>query len=112
MKKSDPVSRYQSLQHEWKKSKFLKGGTQGRKLELDRFNKWRQLTDTANEKQAAKKGNVHRTLHKNQAMQERQPPVTHQSHRDEMRFTLRSKIANQNYVDKSMKNFHYQKHQP
>jgi hypothetical protein len=53
MKKSDPVSRYQSLQHEWKKSKFLKGGTQGRKLELDRFNKWRQLTDTANEKQAA-----------------------------------------------------------
>ena len=57
----------------------------------------------------SKKGMVHKVMSKNQAMQEKQPPVTHQSHRDEMRFTLRSKIANQNYVDKSMKSYHYQK---
>ena len=52
VKKSDPVSRWQSLQHEWKKSSFLTQ-PKGRKLELDRFNKWRQLADTVNEKQAA-----------------------------------------------------------
>ena len=45
-KKSDPVSRYQNLQHEWKKSNFLKGcsNKQGRKLDLDRFNKWNAFT--------------------------------------------------------------------
>ena len=53
-KKSDPVSRFQSMQAEWGKQKFLKcGGDHGqRKLELDRFNKWRVLADTVNEKQA------------------------------------------------------------
>jgi hypothetical protein len=50
VKKSDPVSRYQSMQHEWGKSKFLKGGNQGRKLELDRFNRWRVMTDNINTK--------------------------------------------------------------
>jgi hypothetical protein len=50
-KKSDPVSRYQSMQQQWTKSKFLKcGGQQGRKLELDRFQKWRTMTDVQNEK--------------------------------------------------------------
>ena len=41
-KKNDPVSRYQSMQNEWSKSSYLaKSKTGGRKLELDRFNKWR-----------------------------------------------------------------------
>ncbi len=49
VKKADPVSRFQSMHHEWKKSTFLQA-PKGRKLELDRFNKWRQLADTVNEK--------------------------------------------------------------
>jgi len=45
-KKNDPVSRFKNIQNEWSKSKFLqKGGQTGRKLELDRFNKWRVLVD-------------------------------------------------------------------
>lgn len=40
--KTDPVSRYQSMQNQWSQSAFLsKNGQTGRKLELDRFNKWR-----------------------------------------------------------------------
>ena len=41
IKKSDPVSRYQSMQNSWKSSKFLrthKGTKQGRKLDLAGFN--------------------------------------------------------------------------
>lgn len=51
-KKTDPVSRYQNIQNEWSKSVFLKkGGQNGRKLELDRFNKWRVLVDGDIQKQ-------------------------------------------------------------
>ena len=44
MKKTDPVSRYQSLQNEWKRSKNLvSNNKEGRKLDLDRFHKWSSL---------------------------------------------------------------------
>ena len=51
-KKTDPVSRYQSMQNEWSKSSFLKKttGGNGRKLELDRFNQWRKLADDENKR--------------------------------------------------------------
>jgi len=43
--KTDPVSRYQNLQKDWKKQKFLKANRdkEGRKLDLDRFNKWSSM---------------------------------------------------------------------
>lgn len=48
-KKSDPVSRYQSLQNEWKKSKNLvSNNKEGRKLDLDRFHKWSSLVHAHN----------------------------------------------------------------
>ena len=54
-KKVDPVSRFHNMQNEWSKNTFLKNkGQQGRKLELDRFNKWRQLVDEDNKKSRKK----------------------------------------------------------
>lgn len=38
-----------------------------------------------------------------------QPPVAHQSNRDDLRFNLRSKISKQDYVDKEMKTSYYYK---
>jgi hypothetical protein len=38
-----------------------------------------------------------------------QPPVTHQSNRDDLRFNLRAKISKQDYVDKEMKTSYYYK---
>lgn len=40
--KTDPVSRYQNMRNQWSQNAFLQSnGQTGRKLELDRFNKWR-----------------------------------------------------------------------
>ncbi len=41
-KKSDPVSRYQNLQNEWKTNRFLKAtnNKEGRRLDIDRYHKW------------------------------------------------------------------------
>ena len=51
------------MQNEWSKSSYLaKSKTGGRKLELDRFNKWRVLVDADNKKQ--KFGSSSNTVHK------------------------------------------------
>ena len=49
-KKTDPVSRYQNMQNQWKSSSFLKSSDnkQGRKLELDRFHKWSSIVHAHN----------------------------------------------------------------
>lgn len=41
-KKSDPVSRYQNMQNEWKSHRFLQSTSnkEGRKLDIDRYHKW------------------------------------------------------------------------
>ena len=41
-KKTDPVSRYQNLQNEWKSNRFLNKSSlkEGRKLDIDRYHKW------------------------------------------------------------------------
>lgn len=50
-KKTDPVSRYQSMQNQWQRNNFLKSSDnkQGRKLELDRFHKWSSVVHAQNE---------------------------------------------------------------
>eukprot|EP00347_Sterkiella_histriomuscorum_P006515 403352473 len=100
-KKSDPVSRYQNMQNERKTIKFLKqDNKQGRKLDLDRFHKWSTLVhqhNTAVSQQ--KKGQVHKFISTNKA------PID--DRRDDLRFQLRAKISQKNYVDNQMKAFHY-----
>ena len=39
--------------------------------------------------------------------QQAQPAVAHQSNRDDLRFALRNKMSQRDYVDREMKNFHY-----
>ena len=50
-KKTDPVSRYQNMQNQWKSNSFLKSSDSkyGRKLELDRFHKWSSLVHAHNQ---------------------------------------------------------------
>ncbi|CDW87870.1 UNKNOWN [Stylonychia lemnae] len=100
-KKTDPVSRYQSLQNEWKTNSFLKqsNNKQGRKLDLDRFHKWSSLVHAHNSISQQKKGQVHKFIPNNKGPTE--------DRRDDMRFQLRAKMSQKDYVDKQMKVFHY-----
>ena len=97
-KKTDPVSRYQSMQNQWQRNNFLKSSDnkQGRKLELDRFHKWSSVVHAQNEpckKKSQKQG----------------PAVKGptEDRRDDMRFQLRAKISQKDYLDKNMKVYHY-----
>lgn len=36
-----------------------------------------------------------------------QPPVTHQSNREDLRYNLRAKISKQDYVDRELKPYYY-----
>ena len=90
-----------NLKKEWKKNEFLKANRnkQGRKLDLDRFHKWSSLVHTHEEAGHAKKGQVHRFINPNKAPTD--------DRRDDMRFHLRAKMSQKNYVNKEMKNYHY-----
>lgn len=101
-KKSDPVSRYQNLSNEWRSNHFLKGNSnkEGRKLDLDRFHKWTTLVQTHNQQAHHKKGQVHKFIQPQKAPTE--------DRRDDLRFQLRAKISQKDYVNKEMKYFHYQ----
>ena len=50
---------------------------------------------------------MHKVLAQNARSQAQQPPVSHQSNRDELRYQLRNKISKQDYVDKNLNKFHY-----
>ena len=100
MKKSDPVSRYQSMQNSWSKNKFLskhKGTKQGRKLDLAGFNSWARMVQSSQQKPVVKQ--VHRYINPNQPLASNK--------RDDLRFYLRAKLSQEDYVDKNMKFFHY-----
>lgn len=102
IKKSDPVSRYQTMKNSWSKSKFLsqhKGTKQGRKLDLAGFNQWAKLVQNSQQKPVLKQ--VHRFINPNDT------PTMNK--RDELRFHLRAKISQEDYLDKDMKLFHYSK---
>ena len=101
-KKSDPVSRYQSMKNSWTKSKFLsknKGTKEGRKLDLAGYNSWIKYTHNSQHKPVVKQ--VHRYINPLDA-----PTM---SKRDELRYHLRAKISNEDYVDRDMKMFHFSK---
>lgn len=101
-KKSDPVSRYQQMQNSWSKNKFLsqhKGTKQGRKLDLAGFNQWARMVQSLNQKPVVKQ--VHRYINPNMPLASNK--------RDDLRFHLRAKMSQEDYVDKDMKHFHYQK---
>ena len=101
-KKSDPVSRYQQMQNSWSKNKFLsqhKGTKQGRKLDLAGFNQWARMVQSLNQKPVVKQ--VHRYINPNNPLASNK--------RDDLRFHLRAKMSQEDYVDKDMKHFHYQK---
>jgi len=101
-KKSDPVSRFQAMQNSWSKNKFLskhKGTKQGRKLDLAGFNQWARMVQSTNHKPVVKQ--IHRYINPNVPLASNK--------RDDMRFHLRAKMSQQDYVDKDMKLFHYQK---
>lgn len=104
-KKTDPVSRYQNLQNDWKKNNLIKNGAtkQGRKLELERFNKWSQACKAYNDHCTIKKGST--VQQRQQNNQQVKAPTDNR--RDDLRFQLRAKISQQDYVDRSLKNFHY-----
>lgn len=100
LKKSDPVSRYQSMQNSWTKNKFLsknKGTKQGRKLDLCGFNQWARMVQNSQVKPVVKQ--IHKYINPNEPMAS--------SKRDDMRFHLRAKMSQEDYVDKSMKFYHY-----
>lgn len=100
MKKSDPVSRYQSMQNSWAKNKFLskhKGTKQGRKLDLAGFNQWAKIVQSSNQKPVVKQ--IHRYINPNNPLASNK--------RDDLRFHLRAKMSQEDYVDSTMKHFHY-----
>jgi hypothetical protein len=80
-KKTDPVSRYQNMQNQWKSSSFLKASDskQGRKLELDRFHKWSTVVHAQSQQTTQKKGQVHKYI-----LQNNKAPTD--DRRDDMRF--------------------------
>ena len=98
-KKTDPVSRYQNINKSWKSSDFLKANNnkQGRKLELDRFHKWSQMVHHYNQPQKAKSSSKVSCV--------KQGPT--ENRRDELRFNLRAKISQKNYVDRELRDFHF-----
>lgn len=101
-KKSDPVSRYQSMQNSWSKNKFLKqhkGTKQGRKLDLAGFNQWARMVQSSQPKPVLKQ--VHKYINPNNPLASNK--------RDDLRFHLRAKMSQEDYVDKDMKYFHYTK---
>jgi hypothetical protein len=100
LKKSDPVSRYKAMQNSWAKNKFLskhKGTKQGRKLDLAGFNQWANMVQNSQVKPVVKQ--IHKYINPNQPLASNK--------RDDMRFHLRAKMSNEDYVDKSMKFYHY-----
>lgn len=100
MKKSDPVSRYQAMQNSWTKNKFLsqhKGTKQGRKLDLCGFNQWARMVQSSNQKPVVKQ--IHRYINQNMPLASNK--------RDDLRFHLRAKMSQEDYVDATMKHFHY-----
>lgn len=88
------------MQNQWKSNSFLKSSDnkQGRKLELDRFHKWSSLVHAHNQQTTVKKGQ-HKVVTNGKAPTE--------DRRDDMRFQLRAKISQKDYVDKQMRAFHY-----
>lgn len=101
-KKSDPVSRYQSMQNSWNQSKFLsknKGTKEGRKLDLAGYNQWAKVVQNSQVKPVVKQ--IHRYINPLEA------PTT--GKRDDLRFHLRAKMSQEDYVDDSMRYFHYTK---
>ena len=113
-KKADPVARFQNMQNQWQRNSFLKSSDnkQGRKLELDRFHKWSSLVHAHNSQTTTyltlfltylldfrKKGQVHKFIANGKAPTE--------DRRDDLRFQLRAKISQKDYVDKQMRAFHY-----
>lgn len=71
---------------------------QGRKLDLEKFNKWSKMVRAFNDQMTVKK--VHRVAVPN-------PKAPTDDRRDDLRFQLRAKISQKDYVDKQMKAFHY-----
>lgn len=100
--KCDPVSRYQSMKNSWTNCKFLsqnKGTKEGRKLDLAGYNQWVKHTQNSQHKPVVKQ--VHRYINPLEA------PTMNK--RDELVYNLRAKLTNEDYVDGSMKYFHYTK---
>ncbi len=93
-KKSDPVARYQQMQNSWSKHKLSKGG---RKLDLAGFNRWAKMVQSTPKKAVVKQ--VHRYINPNEPLASNK--------RDDLRFHLRAKMSQKDYVDSNMKYFHY-----
>ena len=102
IKNSDPVSRYRTMKESWTNCRFLaqqKGIKEGRKLDLAGFNQWAKAMQNSSHKPLLKQ--VHRFINSNEA------PTT--SKRDDLRFLLRAKISQKDYMDRNMKLFYYGK---
>lgn len=102
IKNSDPVSRYKTMKDSWSNCKFLaqqKSVKEGRKLDLAGFNQWAKAMQNSSHKPVLKQ--VHRFINSNEA------PTTNK--RDDLRFLLRAKISQKDYMDRNMKLFYYGK---
>lgn len=71
-------------------------------MNLDRFHKWSVIMDQHNKQGQCRKGQVHKYI---------QPPTKGptENRRDDLRFNLRAKMSQKDYVDKDMRYFHFQK---
>jgi hypothetical protein len=97
-KKNDPVQKHQALKQAWKKQPGIEG-KQGRKLELDGFNKWAKMTHKHNASTQSKKTQRVTTTPYG--------VIPTENRRDDLRFELRAKISQPNYIDKDLKKFHF-----
>lgn len=90
------------MKNSWSNCKFLsqhKGTKEGRKLDLAGYNQWAKAMQSSQHKPVLKQ--VHRFINPVDA------PTSNK--RDDLRFQIRAKISQEDYLDKNMKLFHYSK---